>query len=783
MELLLILGFSFFNYNSKDNTYSIFQILYLLLCWLILFVGVGASALLSQQIILDSNIKYTKYQKKVNEESKIIREQKNEKDKKKEEELGELKNEEEKDINNLDKKDNIKDNENIKNKDKKDILDTDINENNINKDDLPNKILNIEEVLETPESNEKIEKINKIENGKDKNINNLNKEKIESKREKSKNKYDSFFTICLITIISYFLKYFINTNIMKINEMKLEEYKTYIGCDKNISCYDNIIKDSNLTISNNSLFENLKYKLYEEGFNSFIIIIIIYISCLAISIGLYSIFVCIFTQNEKEININGNKFRVCEIFGYTIYSENIVLNKEVPRCECCKLLCSSLKNCLCLVAHSLNKDLCNICGLPQWLEEGGCCYTCSLVCECYCCDCDACCHCYYCDDYSKYEIKDYQKNNEFFCYCYQAKRTQTWLNRFLTNDVQKKIFPYMIEYFILQILTLAFEKQYFGSKDESFSSSNLTNTTNITNLLQYNFFIDELNITNNTDIYNNNKLLNIEDLYVAITFSITFFFFIYFTFSVNSFINFIENDSEKKKKKIDKENKNNIISKVSNGILDGAHGILLFNGIFSLIFSSLYLSDSENIIFKNNILFLVPVLMNQFYQFTLIYYCISYSEEKKQFEIISSSTLISLYIFLWKIIISLIRDYSSLFWLYIIQIILSVFPCFFILIILILFIFIIFDRQKCGDKIPLICCYCSFIFCFGGFWFNETILDNLTDYFNQISVCNSDFNCNCNCCHCPCCDKISHCCFEFCDFLCCCDCCTCYQCSDCCGCC
>jgi len=62
--MLLILGFSFFNYNSKDNTYSIFQILYLLLCWLILFVGVGASALLSQQIILDSNIKYTKYQKK-----------------------------------------------------------------------------------------------------------------------------------------------------------------------------------------------------------------------------------------------------------------------------------------------------------------------------------------------------------------------------------------------------------------------------------------------------------------------------------------------------------------------------------------------------------------------------------------------------------------------------------------------------------------------------------------------------------------------------------------------
>ena len=61
LSIFLILGFTFFNYNAEDNTYTIFQMLHLLLCWLLLLVGVGASALLSQQIIVHSNSKYNKY--------------------------------------------------------------------------------------------------------------------------------------------------------------------------------------------------------------------------------------------------------------------------------------------------------------------------------------------------------------------------------------------------------------------------------------------------------------------------------------------------------------------------------------------------------------------------------------------------------------------------------------------------------------------------------------------------------------------------------------------------
>ena len=69
ISMFLILNFSFDDYNREYNTYSLFKFIYLLICWLLLFIGVGASALLSQQIIIDSNYKYDKYIAKLNEES------------------------------------------------------------------------------------------------------------------------------------------------------------------------------------------------------------------------------------------------------------------------------------------------------------------------------------------------------------------------------------------------------------------------------------------------------------------------------------------------------------------------------------------------------------------------------------------------------------------------------------------------------------------------------------------------------------------------------------------
>ena len=68
--IFLIMNFTFERYDRVDNTYTIFKMIYLLLTWLLLFIGVGASALLSQQIMIDSNYKYDDYITKLDEESK-----------------------------------------------------------------------------------------------------------------------------------------------------------------------------------------------------------------------------------------------------------------------------------------------------------------------------------------------------------------------------------------------------------------------------------------------------------------------------------------------------------------------------------------------------------------------------------------------------------------------------------------------------------------------------------------------------------------------------------------
>ena len=73
ISIFLILTFSFLDYDKEDNKYTILNILHLIFSYILLFLGVGASALLSQQIIIDSNSKYNEYSsylKKLYEDSK-----------------------------------------------------------------------------------------------------------------------------------------------------------------------------------------------------------------------------------------------------------------------------------------------------------------------------------------------------------------------------------------------------------------------------------------------------------------------------------------------------------------------------------------------------------------------------------------------------------------------------------------------------------------------------------------------------------------------------------------
>ena len=542
--------------------------------------------------------------------------------------------------------------------------------------------------------------------------------------KKEKRRFDYFFMICLTTILGYFGKYSLNFMLIYRENKK----------------YENQSNDNNYINNQTDIFENLN----EKEISFFKNVFGLYFACIMISIFLYSIFVCIFTKNQKNTK-KGNVYRICQICGYTIYSENIILNDDIPKCECIKLCCKSFKNCC-------DKAVCAICLCTDEGEEEE---------E----DIDCCCCC--CCDYNE---EEYDKNKEFFCYCYQAKRKSNWFNKFISNDIQKKIIPYMIEYFLLQLTTIGFERQYelFNSETNNNKTTN-NNGTNTTYETKYNSnFIYSINFINFVDNYTNkinNKYDLNENIIFLIIFIATFIVFIYLTISFSKLMQFC---CEKK------NNKNERISRLSNEILDGTHGILFFNAIVSLIFSSFELSQREdfiNIIEKTVNYIYIPILMNKFYYFTLTYYCISYSEDKKGFELISGSTLISIYIMIWELILNFIREFfdrDNIKILYIIQIVFSSIPSLIVGILIIISIF--YSIYDCSF-FKLLFCFLSFLICGGGLWFKMEGKDCdceecCYNFCECCEICGDCFGCSCigtTCfCECCCCDSLSSCYSEFC---------------------
>ena len=531
--------------------------------------------------------------------------------------------------------------------------------------------------------------------------------------------------ICITTIIGYFLKYLLNLfifdeiEVREINDIKktqriINEGNDDINCSLNYECFEQFFNNTNLTVSNGPLFNSLvNWFIYNDKLSMYSILII-YSSSVILSIILYSIFMCIFTKNEKEKNENGNSYRVCQIYGYTIYSENIVLNLNPPCCECCKLLCITCSDCLTMTCCSLC-----CCISEEEKNDFGTCFCC-----CECC---------------KKNDNTYKKNTEFFCYCYQAKRKQNWFNKFITSEIQRTIFPYMLEYFVLQFFTIAFEKQYYDIPITEFKPNY--------NETQYN------------QTYSIDTGLKKEDWFNFINFIVTFFLFFYVTLTTN-FIFKITRESDSTNKTVKAvQNQFSMINKLSTGILDGTHGLLIFDGVYSFILSVIYLANNDASIFQYHYFIFSPILMNKFYYFTLIYFCISFSESKKKFELISGSTLISIYLLIWSFIISLIRDSSSLKKLYITQIVFASIPSLFVAISIISFIvgiLCMFYKFECLDGCMILGCFCSFLVCFGGFWFDRIVFND--DNNNE---------CDCDCCECYDCLGCCDCCGHSCSCCCC----------------
>ena len=178
--------------------------------------------------------------------------------------------------------------------------------------------------------------------------------------------------------------------------------------------------------------------------------------------------------------------------------------------------------------------------------------------------------------------------------------------------------------------------------------------------------------------------------------------------------------------------------------------------------------------------------MSRFFYFTLIYYCLSYRLQKS-FDLISSATLISIYLILYDSAISIIKyifDAKKIYILYFIQLIFSSIPT------LILAIFIFYRIGKSFLYCTIIkdfLCFLSFFLLGGGLWFKNDVHE--TSYCSNACEC-----CKCCCCYCIeracycdccCCDQDSCCyCCCFNENSCCyCKCCSCFYCCDCCECC
>ena len=627
----LIISFSFLDYNTNDNTFSFFKMLYLIFGYVLFLIGVGSSALLSQQIIIDSNHKYNDYVQKLNNQSFEAMEEER---KKKELERGKQEDiqqpvledmlyykgeEEEKKLE--EKKEEIKEekiNEEIEDKEIKEkerIVDE--KEDGEKKEDeeiiipfktfksqsikFPSSSLIIQNMTKEIEEIEQEKTFKKIKNKikqvdrrkvalsrskttlvtrrdeifnkhskmfKEKELRKKEKEKAKANIKK-KSRFDSFFMVCITTIIGYFMKYLINLMITEKKNLKIDKYISLTNCGNNTECFKNIISDKNLSTTNKNLFNDLIGKIYDDSQNSFYIIIIIYGGCIVLSILLYSFFVCIFDNREKsqDEELQKNKYRIYEICGYIIYSQNIILNPHPPKCQCLKLLCETFLNCINMAISSIGEcKCCNKCDDDEDDKNKEHTENITEDSEKKSIDDDnkntdyininkidndkkdkkdnkenkiSDSHCL------QYKEDDFLKNQQFFCYCYQAQRKYYWFNKFLTNDIQKKLVPFMVEYFILQLLICAFEKQYFQQFENNIETNSNPNSTNFTNNINFN---DLRNSTNNSSDSNDTNNFLINDFYSFLTFIVTFFLFFYFTLSFARIVSFFIHREDQKEK-------------------------------------------------------------------------------------------------------------------------------------------------------------------------------------------------------------------------------------------
>ena len=263
----------------------------------------------------------------------------------------------------------------------------------------------------------------------------------------------SFWLVYLTTMMGYLSKYYIYKLLIYLFKVS-EDYTKYNGNSdlannsNNITNNTNdIIINNNITINNTiingkiNLINAFKMRIDEKYI--FLILCAIYIFFILLSIILYSIFKFSIFENKNNKEFKYNKYCcICKIFfkivNYVFYIEKIEV-KNSKKTKNCKLCGETINNyCSNVCANSIGL----IC--PNKIKEF----------KCKCCNC------------CEYNEEDYDKDTQYFCYCYQEKGFCEWLDKFITNYIQKEIIPSMVLYFLSMLVTIGSE-EYFKKRNEN----------------------------------------------------------------------------------------------------------------------------------------------------------------------------------------------------------------------------------------------------------------------------------------------------------------------------
>ena len=678
LQFILIFQFNFLEYN-QNNKYSLWKFLHLLSIYILNFVGLGGSSLLSQKIFVELFSKINEFIQRIIEYQELIK-------KIKDEEIeSNVKNDEEND------------------NDKKDINYDLIEEENYN--DL--KTVNNDERKTLRDKRKKTEKL------------------------KSDKNFKTFFFITAFTLLAYFADYFLNAEIIRIKIDTDKKIKNNIYIKYNISV--NISMDDEEKINTNITNEIYK-EVYDSDKNYFFNIYSSYYSlAVIITIILYSIIIYSSfhksrdKNEEKEIideiikgesidnedfnkikskiedfenkknqddskdinekNSNNISYRLCKVCGFLYYSETNDLRGDMGSC---KKFCNCLGDFFKLNFKSFI-DCCNVtfCNIINIIF----CYG-KDICKCKCC-CDS----------NKIE---YDKISESFCFFFKEKRKYKWFHDYITSEIQKEIFKYLLEYFLLGLTVVALDKKFIDFRYKAKKRK----------------YIYEKGFSFKED-YQNTKIITIigMSLYLFFKFSLSF------------------GKKRIKKSKIQIEEKD--FSYLTVSILKGIHILLLINSIISVIFSIIYFCGIKN--FDDYIV--PPILMYKCFYLILNYYCICLSGQHSGNEFIfSGSVLISIYMIIWNFIYSLIQKFDDLY-LFIFQTTIS------FITILVYIYYLVFSNSKfkysicenctncnlCGSCEK--CCGCN-IFCIEGSQYCDCCFCDVTSCF-YCKLCEHFFVCNC----------------------------------------